>query len=117
MDECVMYIAAIRLPPGKLAAQVAHAAVACFRAAQTAGERQRILSTWWEGDGSSCQAKVVLKLEDAAALLAFAEAKGIPCAAIRDAGRTVVEAGTLTAVAIGPVLRSELGPWREMKLY
>ena len=49
--------------------------------------------------------KVVLRCESEAALLALAdeaEAAGLPVMLIRDAGRTVVEAGTPTCVGIGP---------------
>jgi peptidyl-tRNA hydrolase len=49
--------------------------------------------------------KVVLRCEDEAALLrlvAESEAAGLPTNLVRDAGRTVVEAGTATCVGIGP---------------
>ena len=84
---------------GKIAAQVAHAAVAAaLRSQATAGFGA------WLRDG---QPKVVLKVESAGRLeelCTAAEAAGLPVERIRDAGRTQVAAGTLTCCAIGPAL-------------
>jgi peptidyl-tRNA hydrolase, PTH2 family len=82
---------------GKIAAQVAHAAVA----AVLAGLSDAVLHRWLE-DG---QPKVVLKVPDAAALddvISRARACGLPVEPVLDAGRTQVAAGTLTCCAIGP---------------
>lgn len=82
---------------GKIAAQVAHAAVA----AVLAGLGGAVLHRWLE-DG---QPKVVLKVPDAAALddvIGQARARGLPVEPVHDAGRTQVAAGTLTCCAIGP---------------
>lgn len=82
---------------GKLAAQVAHAAVAAVLdtyGSETFAE--------WIREG---QPKVVLKVSGEDELLrisAAAEAAGLPVELIRDAGRTQLEAGTLTCGAIGP---------------
>lgn len=86
----------LRLPPGKLAAQVAHAAVLAFL--QAAPPQQR---AWYE----TGMAKVVLASENAEALIKLAEAAegaGLSAALVRDAGRTVVSAGTVTCLGIGP---------------
>lgn len=81
---------------GKLVAQGAHVAVrACLLAPEAARET-------WMRDG---EAKVVLKVageEDLLRVYAQAVAAGLPCAIVRDAGRTQIPAGTLTAVGIGP---------------
>lgn len=37
-----------------------------------------------------------------------ASANGLPCCVIRDAGRTQVEPGSLTVLAVGPALASEV---------
>jgi peptidyl-tRNA hydrolase len=53
----------------------------------------------------------VLRCESEAALLELAgqaEAAGLPVMLIRDAGRTVVEAGTPTCVGIGPAEISKI---------
>ncbi len=57
--------------------------------------------------------KVVLKVADEAALQALqakAQSAGMPVALIQDAGRTVVAAGTLTCVGIGPATAAQLEP-------
>jgi peptidyl-tRNA hydrolase, PTH2 family len=82
---------------GKIAAQVAHAAVA----AVLAGLGGADLAAWLR-DG---QPKVVLKVFTAAELQDVArqaEAAGLPVELIRDAGRTQVAPGTLTCCAVGP---------------
>ena len=87
---------------GKLCAQAAHAAVSAYRAASTGSVMQRASLRAWLRSG---QAKVVLRVEGEealAALHAAAVARGVAAASVRDAGRTQVEAGTLTCVALGP---------------
>jgi peptidyl-tRNA hydrolase, PTH2 family len=82
---------------GKIAAQVAHAAVA----AVLASSRSRDFAAWLE-EG---QPKVVLKVASAEQLLEVArraDAAGLPVELIRDAGRTQVEPGTPTCCAVGP---------------
>lgn len=82
---------------GKIAAQVAHAAVA----AVLANSGSRGFAAWLE-EG---QPKVVLKVAAAEQLLEVARralAVGVPVELIRDAGRTQVEPGTVTCCAIGP---------------
>jgi len=82
---------------GKVAAQVAHAAVAAvLRTLDTADFAE------WIREG---QPKVVLKVGSEEALLevcAAADDAGLPVEVIRDAGRTQLDAGTLTCCAIGP---------------
>jgi peptidyl-tRNA hydrolase, PTH2 family len=82
---------------GKIAAQVAHAAVAATLTALG----QRRLRQWLE-DG---QPKVVLRAGDEDELVAVAaraEAAGLAVDMVRDAGRTQVPAGTTTCLAVGP---------------
>ncbi len=82
---------------GKIAAQVAHAAVtAALRNLGTPALRT------WLREG---QPKVVLKLggeDQLDALCLEATKAGLPVEVIRDAGRTQVAAGTTTCCAIGP---------------
>jgi peptidyl-tRNA hydrolase, PTH2 family len=82
---------------GKIAAQVAHAAV-------TAALRRRGGRDFrhWLREG---QPKVVLKVSGAERLIEIAtqaEAAGLPVELIQDAGRTQVTPGTLTCCAVGP---------------
>ena len=88
---------------GKLAAQVAHAAVVAALAAQGCRE----FATWLaEG-----QPKVVLGVADGEGLgaaAAAADAAGLPVHVIRDAGRTQLAPGTPTCCAIGPAASARI---------
>ncbi len=82
---------------GKIAAQVAHAAVIAALAAQ----ESRDFAAWLE-EG---QPKVVLRVSDGEQLSAVATAAGaagLPVHVVRDAGRTQLAPGTATCCAIGP---------------
>jgi len=82
---------------GKIAAQVAHAAVAAVLA-----NLGRDDLTAWLRDG---QPKVVLKVTGAGPLedvARQAQAAGLPVELVNDAGRTQVTPGTLTCCAVGP---------------
>jgi PTH2 family peptidyl-tRNA hydrolase len=82
---------------GKIAAQVAHAAVA----ATLAGLGGPDLAAWLR-DG---QPKVVLRVpgrDELGDIAAQARAAGLPVEIIRDAGRTQLEPGTTTCCAVGP---------------
>jgi PTH2 family peptidyl-tRNA hydrolase len=82
---------------GKIAAQVAHAAVAA-----TLRNLGRPDFAGWLREG---QPKVVLKVSGEDQLRQVCDAAiaaGLPVETVRDAGRTQVEAGTLTCCAIGP---------------
>jgi len=82
---------------GKIAAQVAHAAVAAVLANN--GSRD---FAGWLAEG---QPKVVLKVASAEQLVDVARAAlaaGLPVELIRDAGRTQVDPGTVTCCAVGP---------------
>ena len=96
MKQVIVVNNALNLPKGKLAAQVAHAAVAAFLHADTAGQKG------WLEEGMP---KVVLRGEDEAELLrlhAQAVERSLPACLIEDAGRTVVPAGTITCLGLGP---------------
>jgi len=82
---------------GKIAAQVAHAAVSA--AIRSYG---RPAFTAWLREG---QPKVVLKVrgeDELSEICAAAAAAKLPVEVIQDAGRTQVEPGTVTCCAIGP---------------
>jgi len=96
MKQVIVVNEALALPRGKLAAQVAHAAVdACISATPTLRKR-------WLEQGMP---KIVLKADTEAELLLLEQSvrkAGLPMALIQDAGRTVVAAGTVTCLGIGP---------------
>ena len=84
---------------GKVAAQCGHAAVACFKAALV--EEPQLVAAW-ERTG---QTKVVVRGGGEESLLAVSKAgrqAGMVVAEVRDAGRSQVEAGSLTLVGLGP---------------
>ena len=96
MKQVIVVNQSLHLPKGKLAAQVAHAAVSAFLEAGLAARRD------WIDEGMP---KVVVQVPDETvleALLNQALDLGIPAYLIEDAGRTVVPAGTITCLGLGP---------------
>ena len=86
----------LKMGKGKIAAQCANASVAAIDKANSS-----VVKKWKEGG----QKKVVLKVKSEEDLLTIKKEcakSGLPCAVIKDAGRTQVEPGTITAMAIGP---------------
>jgi PTH2 family peptidyl-tRNA hydrolase len=86
----------LKLPKGKLAAQVAHASLE----AALRGKKDRLDA--WRQAGMK---KIVLKVEGLPDLMRFlqlAKDAGFANALITDAGHTVVEPGTVTCLGIGP---------------
>jgi PTH2 family peptidyl-tRNA hydrolase len=90
----------LKMGKGKLAVQVAHAAV-------TSAEKARLshrewFKEWW----NESQAKICVKVKDEAELRELKkriEEEGIPNALIEDAGLTQLEPGTTTCLGIGPL--------------
>lgn len=96
MKQVIIVNGSLKLPKGKLAAQVAHAAVASFLDADATAQRQ------WLNSGMP---KIVLKAATEIELIDIqqqAVACNLPAHLIRDAGKTVVEAGTITCLGLGP---------------
>ena len=96
MKQVIVVNEELKLPPGKLAAQVAHAAVGAFLEASASAR------TAWLKDGMP---KVVLAGNSTAHLVeleTLAREAGLPVMLIEDAGRTVVPEGTVTCLGIGP---------------
>jgi peptidyl-tRNA hydrolase, PTH2 family len=96
MKQVIVVNSSLKLPPGKMAAQVAHAAVGAFLRAPSS------LQKHWLDDGMP---KIVLRCDSEAemfAVLRDAEAAGLPVSLVRDVGRTVTNPGTATCIGIGP---------------
>ena len=87
---------------GKTAAQVGHGIHVLCREASSA----RLDS--WESSDSPIIVVQVPSLDEFNALIERCEAATIACFPIEDAGRTEVDPGTRTVVAVGPGTRSEL---------
>ena len=86
----------LKLPKGKLAVQVSHAVVGAL----VKSHKEDIKK--WQDEG---QKKVVLKVKDLDEILKYkkmAEEFGLVTCLIQDAGRTVLEPGTVTCLGIGP---------------
>ena len=89
----------LKLSPGKMAAQVAHAAVNC---AMIASKKKAGWYRPWYDQG---QKKVVVKVERLEELLEIkvtAESAGLTTSLITDAGHTELPPGTTTCLGIGP---------------
>jgi len=89
----------IKMGKGKLAAQVAHAAVTS--ALEAKSRNPEWFKEWWnEG-----QAKIVVKVsneEELRILLKQAEELKIPSSLVVDRGLTQLEPGTVTCLGLGP---------------
>lgn len=104
MKQVIVVNESLRLPRGKLAAQVAHASVGAFLAADASARSS------WLNAGMS---KIVLAAASAQALLALqalAAENGLPAFLVEDAGRTVVPEGTVTCLGMGPAEDDALFP-------
>ena len=92
----------LKLPKGKLAAQVAHASVdAVLKTAVP------VIKAWRQ-EGMK---KVVLKVADEKELYKYiqpAKDQKLPTSIITDAGKTVVAPGTTTCGAIGPAEEEDI---------
>jgi PTH2 family peptidyl-tRNA hydrolase len=102
--QVIVVNAALGLPAGKMAAQVAHAALGAFL---NAAREDQIA---WLQQGMP---KVVVQCaseEDLLRLVAQAQTAGLANMVVRDAGRTVVQAGTVTCAGIGPGAGERIDP-------
>lgn len=97
--QCLVARADLQISTGKLAAQIAHAAVGSAEAAR------KTKRGWYRGWASEGQKKVVLlanSLDHLLSLETKAKAMKLPTALIKDMGMTELPAGTVTALGIGP---------------
>ncbi len=94
--QCIVVRDDLKLSPGKLAVQVAHASILALEKA----DKKTINA--WKSEG---QKKVVLKVSNAKELLELknnSDRIGLPTAVVADAGLTEILPGTITAIGIGP---------------
>ena len=93
--------------PGKIAAQCAHATLACYKSSLEADPAHPILKRW-EMLG---QAKVAVKVkneEEMLLLQAQAISLGICARVIHDAGRTQIASGSATVLGVGPAPKGKV---------
>ena len=86
----------LQMGVGKVAAQVAHAALGA------AGTANASLKRDWDEGGEAIIVLSVQSLEEMTQLETAAKTAGINTHVVRDAGRTQVEAGSATVCGIGP---------------
>lgn len=102
MKQVIVVNEALKLPRGKLAAQVAHASVASL--ITSSSEQQKA----WFCVGMP---KIILcgnTEQEVVQLYEKALKANLPTHLIRDAGKTVVVSGTITCVGIGPASKEEI---------
>ena len=102
MKQAILIRQDLKLPKGKLAAQVAHASVE----AVLRSDKDKVKA--WRNEGMS---KIVLKVDNLKELHKynqFAKDAGLTTATITDAGRTVIAPGTTTCCAIGPANEEDI---------
>ena len=96
MKQVILIRKDLKMPPGKLAAQVAHASVD----AVLCSDRRKVDN--WLADGAK---KVVLKVADLRELKKYAKLAskaGLVVSVIKDAGHTYFKNPTVTCAGIGP---------------
>ncbi len=96
MKQVIVARSDLGMSPGKVAAQVAHASLRSYESSSNTDQQA------WKDEG---QKKVVLQVNSESELFQLAdvaEREGVPYAVIRDAGHTELEAGSVTALGIGP---------------
>jgi len=102
VKQVIIINGALKLPKGKLAAQVAHAAVASFVAAPSKNQKA------WIDVGMP---KIVLSASSEQELLEYYQKAinaNLPSQLIKDAGKTVIAAGTITCIGVGPALEKKI---------
>jgi len=100
--QCIVIRDDLKLSKGKLAVQVAHAAVLAMERADKSAV------AGWKSEG---QKKVVLKVptvQDLFRIRDDAAQAGLPAAIVQDAGLTEIPPGTVTALGIGPSLNKQM---------
>ena len=106
----------LELSPGKLAGQVAHAAIGCYRKTLEGNMEDLIWEWFYEG-----QAKVILQVpieQDLRNLMAKCVLHKVPYYEVRDMGLTELMPDTFTCIGIGPDLTENLNKITgNLKLY
>lgn len=102
MKQVIIINSQLKLPPGKLAAQVAHASVASFHSANSNHQK-----SWLEVG----MPKAVLSASSEQEVIEYyqkAISANLSSELIKDAGKTVLPTGTITCVGIGPAAEREI---------
>jgi peptidyl-tRNA hydrolase, PTH2 family len=96
MKQAILVRDDLKLPKGKMCAQVGHAAVEAVMKSEDEDVEE------WRSEGGM---KIVVKVRDERELMEYlkhAKQMELTVALIKDAGHTVVEPGTITVLGVGP---------------
>jgi peptidyl-tRNA hydrolase, PTH2 family len=96
MKQAIVIRTDLKMGKGKIASQVAHASV------EGVGRSSKARIDAWKSEGMK---KVILKVsseEEIFLLYERAKKEKLVSTIIRDAGRTQIESGSVTALAVGP---------------
>ncbi|UPK93441.1 hypothetical protein LCI18_004376 [Fusarium solani-melongenae] len=110
-EECKLVLVVrtdLGMTKGKIAAQCSHATLACYKTLlrAPANSPQRKILARWERLGQAKIAVQVKSQEDILELRRKARSLGLTAEVIQDAGRTQIEAGSMTVLGVGPAPRS-----------
>ncbi|KAM0425212.1 hypothetical protein ACHAPT_009529 [Fusarium lateritium] len=110
-EECKLVLVVrtdLGMTKGKIAAQCSHATLACYKtlARAPANSPQRKILARWERLGQAKIAVQVKSQEEMLELRRKARSLGLTAEVIQDAGRTQIEAGSMTVLGVGPAPRS-----------
>lgn len=110
LKQAIIIRTDLKMGRGKIAAQSAHASVSALQKVSTAAFNA------WVSTGMK---KIVLKIDNKKDLLElYNEAERmLPTSLIKDAGKTQIEPGTITCIAIGPADEADINVLtRKLKL-
>jgi len=113
LKQAIVIRSDLGMGKGKMAGQTAHASVSAYALALS---RKKEDAREWEEEG---QKKIVLKVGSEEELLSLYDRmkREMPCALIRDAGKTQLEPGTVTCFGAGPAEESVINKYtKDLKL-
>ncbi|KAF7545749.1 hypothetical protein G7Z17_g8935 [Cylindrodendrum hubeiense] len=110
-EECKLVLVVrtdLGMTKGKIAAQCSHATLACYKKLlrTSEGSADRKLLARWEKYGQAKIAVQIKSQEEMLELCRKARSLGLTAEVIQDAGRTQIEAGSMTVLGVGPAPRS-----------
>ena len=92
----------IKMSPGKIASQVAHACLQLATNLDSNPDRKAQVKKWQEVSNEKIVVLECTSLEEIASIQDKASELGVTTAKIADAGKTEISAGSVTCIAVGP---------------
>ncbi|KAM3513517.1 hypothetical protein MY11210_002804 [Beauveria gryllotalpidicola] len=111
-EECKLVLVVrtdLGMTKGKIAAQCSHATLACYKALADSPDpdsTERKMLARWEKYGQAKIAVQVKSQDEMLQLCRKARGMGLTAEVVKDAGRTQIEAGSMTVLGVGPAPRS-----------